>query len=214
MCGRYTLRRAALAYAAFDEKRIVPRFNIAPSQQIAIVRLKDQQRMIYRASWGFVPFWAKGKPKTKPINAKSETVASSGMFRQAFKSSRCLLPADGFYDWHGAKPPKQPYFIHKPDDEIFAFDGLCERWKPSPDAEPVDTCTIITTTPNATKAPIHNRMPVILAEADYAKWLDRETAGVSVQDLLRPYSGELLTQPISTRVNSVKNDGPDLIEPV
>jgi putative SOS response-associated peptidase YedK len=224
MCGRYTLRRASLVYAAmgatpylpsfeeFDEKRVVPRFNVAPSQTVPIVRISGEgKRVVSEARWGLIPSWVKGKPKSAPINARAETVRTSGMFRQAMERRRCLVPADGFYEWKGAKPPKQPYFIHKPDDGIFAFAGLWERWKPDSDAEPVDTFTIITTAANEVIKPIHNRMPVILSEADYAKWLDRATAEKDVEGLLKPYEGELEAARVSTKVNSAKNEGPELI---
>jgi putative SOS response-associated peptidase YedK len=224
MCGRYSLRRAdytraefaalkQLSFEEFDE-RPVPRFNIAPSQRVPAVRLNSQNdRILSSLSWGLVPSWAKPDTKVKPINARAEAICTSGMFRQAFERRRCLIPADGFYEWQGAKPPKQPYFIHRPDDGIFAFAGLWERWKPADDAPPLDTCTIITTEPNAVMRAIHNRMPVILDREDYTRWLDREIPGKDVFDLLRPYDGELQAHPVSTRVNKPANDGPDLIEP-
>jgi putative SOS response-associated peptidase YedK len=133
MCGRYTIRRfdllraafAALARADFEEfSEKVNQFNIAPSQLCPIVRINSQgERVIDLAKWGLIPSWTKGKPKQQPINAKCETAASSGMFRQAMERRRCLIPADGFYEWQGAKPPKQPYFIHMRDDSMFAFAG-------------------------------------------------------------------------------------------
>ena len=191
----------------------MPRYNIAPSQRIPIVRINsDGRRIIDDAEWGFIPSWTKGKPKLKPINAKGETVATSGMFRQAFNRRRCLVPADGFFEWHGSKPPKQPYFIHRPDDSIFAFAGLYERWKSEPDAEPVETCTIITTTPNDVMKPIHNRMPVILRHDQYAEWLDPATPPDKLQAMLTPFSGKLEAYRISTRVNKPANDDPSLIE--
>jgi putative SOS response-associated peptidase YedK len=137
------------------------------------------------------------------------------MFRQAMDRRRCLIPADGFYEWKGAKPPKQPFFIHRRDDDVFCFAGLWERWKPGPDVEPVDTFTILTTSPNSLMADIHNRMPVILEEKDYPLWLDRSVPGKGVQDLLKPYPPELLeAYPVSTFVNSPKNEGPECSEPV
>jgi putative SOS response-associated peptidase YedK len=135
MCGRYRLSRFDLRalgllyrggidkFEEFSETRIVPRFNIAPSQIVPIVTAGKSGNEVIAAKWGFVPFWTKGKPKLAPINAKSETVASSAMFRGAFKNNRCLVPADGFYEWKGAKPPKQPFFAHMKDDSVFAFAG-------------------------------------------------------------------------------------------
>jgi putative SOS response-associated peptidase YedK len=131
---------AMLQLPELDDFYLAPRYNIAPSQQVLIVRLnKDSQRTISAAKWGLIPSWAKSLPKTQPINARAETVATSGMFRQAFARRRCLVPADGFYEWKGAKPPKQPYFIRRDDDGVFSFAGLRERWKPSPDDDPLDS---------------------------------------------------------------------------
>jgi putative SOS response-associated peptidase YedK len=201
------------SFETFDEKRIVPRYNIAPSQPIPVARLnKSGERVIRMVSWGLVPSWTKGTPKSRPINARAETIATSGMFRQAYERRRCLIPADGFYEWQGKTPPKQPMFIHQPDDGMFAFAGLWERWKPDDAHEPVDTCTIITTTPNAVMKPIHDRMPVILHERDYDRWLSRDVSGGAVMDLLRPFDGELEAYPVSTQVNKPANDSVALIE--
>jgi len=133
MCGRYTLRRLDLhalglhaepsIFEEFDER---PRFNVAPAQRLPIVRTTGHHPELVLAVWGFIPSWAKDKPKAQPINARAESIAASGMFRQAFAKRRCLVPADGFYEWQGAKPPKQPYFIHKRDDTPFAFADLWE----------------------------------------------------------------------------------------
>jgi putative SOS response-associated peptidase YedK len=164
------------------------------------------------ARWGLVPLWAKELPKHQPINARAETVPTGGMFRQAFARRRCLVPADGFYEWQGAKPPKQPYFIHQPDDGQFAFAGLWERWRETKDADPVDTFTIITTTPNELMATIHNRMPVILKPDDYAAWLDGSTPPDRLKSLLAPYPDEWEAYPVSTHVNNPKNDDPECVE--
>ena len=167
-----------------------PRWNVAPSQRMPIVRMSDAGfRELAIARWGLVPSWAKEMPKVQPINARAETVPTGPMFRKAFECRRCLVPADGFYEWKGAKPPKQPYFIHQPDDGQFAFAGLWERWRASKDAEPLDTYTIITTSPNALMASIHNRM------------------------LLAPYRDDgLEAYPVSQRVNSPKNDDADCVK--
>jgi putative SOS response-associated peptidase YedK len=225
MCGRYRLRRYELAKAVFETLRQIgfdefshlkiKWWNVAPSQMLPIVRMDNGERVLACAQWGFVPEWAKEFPKTRPINAKAETVATSGLFRRAFNSRRCLIPADGFYEWQGAKPPKQPYFIHRKDDGLFAFAGLWERWKPDKESEPIDTCTIITTEPNELMRPIHNRMPLIVPQSDYSKWLDNETPGKDVQDILHPYDTDgLEAYPVSTKVNAPKNDGPELYEPI
>ena len=224
MCGRYTIRRVDMLirhgameapfFEEFDETKIVPRFNVAPSQAAPIVRVNVPGRWaIDLVTWGLVPHWTKGTPKAKPINARAETVAASGMFRQAFNRRRCLIPADGFYEWKGVKAPKQPMFIHFPDDRLFCFAGLWERWRPEPDVEPIDTFTIITTTANTDMRPIHHRMPVILPEKDYARWLDREVPGEGVADLMRPYDEGLIeSYPVSHLVNKPANEGPALVE--
>jgi putative SOS response-associated peptidase YedK len=225
MCGRYVARRIDFRrfgvefeepwFEEFSEHGSPMRFNIAPSLEVPVVRTNSAGARIARlVRWGLVPSWTKGKPKVQPINAKCETAATSGMFRQAMGRRRCLVPADGFYEWRGKTPPKQPYFIHMKDDEPFAFAGLWERWKPAEDAEPVDTFTILTTDANDLMRPIHNRMPVILNAADYQRWLDRELPAQAVADLLKPYPSELMTaRTVSTKVNNARNAGPELIEP-
>ncbi len=221
MCGRYTVRRFNRMRDTFDsavqpwfdefsDLRLEPRFNIAPTQQVPIIRLNGKgQRAIGSVGWGLIPHWTKGKPKHQPFNAKAETVATNGMFRQAYERRRCLVPADGFYEWPVLPDGrKQPTFIHQTDDELFAFAGLWERWQPAPDADPVDTFTIITTTPNELMAPIHNRMPVILDRADYDRWLDRSVPGCDVADLLKPGSSQGWT---TDAVKPPRNDGLDRV---
>ncbi len=226
MCGRYVLRRIDLrrfgvsdallpGFEEFTEK-VSQRglFNIAPSQRMPIVRLdREGHRVASLVKWGLIPSWTKGKPKQQPINARAETVATSPMFRQAIERRRCLVPADGFYEWQGAKPPKQPFFIHMRDDASFAFAGLWERWQESDDAEPIETFTIITTSPNELMASIHNRMPVILDQSDYERWLDRDEKAVEVLDLLKPFPADRMEAwPVSSKVNTPRNDDPSLIE--
>ncbi len=224
MCGRYTVRRfdpaaydAAPLFEEFAQLKIVPRFNVAPSQDVPVIRLdKDDHRVASFIRWGLIPSWTKGKPKLAPINARAETVTTSPMFKAAFNRRRCLMPADGFYEWKKLDGGnKQPYFIHLKDDSEFAFAGLWERWKPKEDAEPVDTCTHITTTPNPLMSSIHDRMPVILRKADYAKWLDRDADEATLRSMLKPLPAEEMeTVPVSSRVNSPKNDSPENVEPV
>lgn len=229
MCGRYTIRRidTLLRFGAidpaefdtFDERAIVPRFNIAPSQDVPIVRMNsDDIAAIGLARWGLIPSWTRGKPKLQPINARAETVATSGMFRTAFNKSRCLIPADGFYEWRklgtGPKPAKQPMFIHMADDEGFAFAGLYERWRDEAGTT-VQTCTILTTVPNTLMETVHDRMPVILPREHHARWLDRKAVGADVSDLLVPYDAKQMdAYPVSTRVNFPGNQGAELIERV
>jgi putative SOS response-associated peptidase YedK len=224
MCGRYTIRRPGLlkkmvyqsSFDEFSEIKIEPRFNIAPSQPVPVFRNnKEGLPALRMVRWGLIPSWTTGKPKQQPINARAETVASSAMFRQAFERRRCLVPADGFYEWQRLGDKKQPMFMHRDDDVPFAFAGLWERWKPDPDAEPIDTCTILTTSPNVLMAPIHDRMPVILAPDDYSRWLDRSVPGEDVMNLLRPYAESgFVADRVSTRCNSPKNDDCECVAPL
>jgi putative SOS response-associated peptidase YedK len=195
MCGRYRLTRADLLAAALDatpqtgapfeeftEKGKTLRLEFKPADYVPIVHLQGTRRVIDVAYWGFIPSWAGGDAKVKPINAKSETAARSGMFRSAFKSGRCLIPADGFFEPKGPKGMKHrpQFYFQRPDHAIFAFAGL---WSYRDDSQ---TCVLLTTTPNGVVAPIHNRMPVILSPADYGKWLDLRTTPEELQQLLRP----------------------------
>jgi putative SOS response-associated peptidase YedK len=226
MCGRYTLRRVNLARSGlnalpeptFEEfsEHGRPLFNVAPSQSVPVVRLdKEGRRTAGLLRWGFIPHWAREQPpKVRPINARAETVGASGMFREAFQRRRCLVPADGFYEWRRVDAKnKQPMFVHFPDDRLFAFAGLWERWRADPDAAPTDTFTILTTTPNELMTPIHNRMPVIIRRDDYDQWLDPGTDTGRAAELLRPYpDGELEAVPVGRTVNNPKNDTPECIE--
>ena len=224
MCGRYTVRRPDLARAAleavpglgFEEFTERPRYNVAPSQPVPVVRLNhDGLRVMTLVHWGLIPHWAKELPKIKPINARAETLATSGMFRQAFARRRCLVPADGFYEWRRDGKTKQPVFVHLPDDRPFCFAGLWERWAPDADTEPVDTCAIVTTVPNALMSGIHDRMPVILGPADYAAWLNRDTDPQNAAAMLQPYpDGEFVADPVGRHVNSPGNDTPECVRPV
>jgi putative SOS response-associated peptidase YedK len=221
VCARYTLRRLDIAQAVFaafpppgyEEFSERARFNVAPRQMVPIVRTaSDGRRVLDLAEWGLMPAWAM-ELKARPVNARAETVATNRMFRQALDRRRCLIPADGFYEWNGAKPPRQPYFIHLKDDGIFAFAGLWEQWRSPTNDEPLETCTIITTTPNDLMRPIHDRMPVILDRPDYDQWLDRNAGGADVANLLRPFpAASMEAYSVSTAVNSVKNDGPKLVQ--
>lgn len=228
MCGRYTIRhladfiRATPSYLPpfeeFDEKRIIPRFNVAPGQQVPLVRINgDGKAILDFARWGLIPFWTKGKPKMQPINARDDKVLQSPMFKGTMERRRCLIAADGFYEWKGAKPPKIPYFFRLKDDAPVSFAGLWERRKPDPDsedAEVAETCLHITTTPNKLVRPVHDRMPVILHPEDYARWLDRDVSPAEAAKLLKPYPAEEMEAVVvSTRVNKVGNEGPELIEP-
>jgi putative SOS response-associated peptidase YedK len=211
---RAGLGTVKVPFEEFSENKIIPRFNVAPSQQVPIVRLRDGKGELAFVRWGLIPYWSKKKPKIQPINAKAETVSTSGMFRGAFQRRRCLVPADGFYEWqkHGAF--KQPYFIHKSDDSLFCFAGLWESWKPLDSDDVVETVTLITTPPNPLMENIHNRMPAILRQQDYERWLNPETPADELQSMLVPFPDELVAYPISTHVNSPRNDDAECIKEI
>ena len=222
MCGRFTLRTPVETLAEVFElptaPDLPPRFNIAPSEAVAAVRVAgaDPLRELALLRWGLVPPWA-DEPKvgSRMINARAETVATNGAFRSAFRRHRCLVPADGFYEWQRQEHGKQPFYIHMRDDSPFAFAGLWEVWE-GKDGTVLETCTGITTEPNELMQPIHNRMPVILDRADYARWLDpRMNDPESLKAFLRPYPPEKMTAyPVSRLVNSPSNDAPECLAPL
>lgn len=221
MCGRFTLRTPAKdiakAFSLADVPDVVPRYNIAPTQPILAIRLDRERakREAVQLHWGLIPFWA-DDPKTgyKMINARAETVAKRPAFREAFARRRCLVVADGFYEWQKTNGTKQPFLIHMKDDRPFAFAGLWERWKS--DGEKIESCTIIVTDANELLEPIHDRMPVILSPEDYDFWLDPDFDDrKKLAAMLRPYSGEDLEMyPVSTVVNSPQNEVAECVEPV
>jgi len=230
MCGRFTLRTPTnLLVQQFlldSAPALPPRYNIAPTQQIAAVRKTsdDPQRHLVLLHWGLIPSWADdAKIGSRMINARGETVAEKPAFRAAFKRRRCLVPADGYYEWKkpaGGKGKsnsggkKQPYYITMADDRPFAFAGLWEYWEGASAEGPIESCTIITTDANQRTAEIHDRMPVILHEDDYELWLDPELQEKKpLLPLLKPYaSDEMQATPVSTHVNNPRNDDPRCIE--
>ena len=223
MCGRYSLTTplegVREVFGFLEQPNLAPRYNIAPTQEVAAVRLGSEghQRHFVWLKWGLIPSWAKEAAiGSRMINARSETLAEKPAFRKAFRQRRCLILADSFYEWKTVgKGPKQPYRISLLGEGVFAFAGLWEHWRNPVDGTPVESCTIVTTAANDTLKPIHHRMPVILAPAAYEAWLDGETALEDLQTLLRPYPGEAMTyHPISTRVNKVANDDAEIILPV
>ena len=218
MCGRYTITatpevlRALLGYA--EQPNFPPRYNIAPTQPIPIVRLIDGKRHFALVRWGLLPSWVKDPKKfTLLINARGESAAEKPAFRAAMKRRRCLIPADGFYEWQAGGARKQPYFIHKKSGAPFAFAGLWETWT-GPNGEELETAAIVTTTANKTLAPIHDRMPVILAPDVFDLWLDAANVDpMTASALIAPAPENLLeAYPISTDVNRVANDNPKLLE--
>ncbi len=214
MCGRFTLRATPAQLVEFfkllREPDWSPRYNIAPTQPVAVIRQTTQGRELSRMNWGLIPAWSRD-PKLggRLINARAETVASKPSFRDAFRRRRCLIPADGFYEWKDAGgKTKQPYYISLPDGRPFAFAGLWEHWE-RPEAA-IDSCTIITTVANDLLRPLHERMPVILHPNDYDRWLDpQQTDTSSLETLLTPYEDDAMKfQAVSTLVNSPRNDAP------
>jgi putative SOS response-associated peptidase YedK len=216
MCGRYELHSQpaamALAFGLKFPPEITPRYNIAPTQQVPIIRRNEGgERELSQVKWGFVPFWAKDPSVgSKMINGRSETIATAPAYRSAFKKTRCLIPASGFYEWlKRGVATKQPMHIGMKDGAPFAFAGLWTTWGPK-ESELV-TCTIITGEPNELVAPIHNRMPVILAAANYDRWFDVDAPDPT--SLLVPYPADAMAAyPVSTRVNSVKNDDAAILD--
>jgi putative SOS response-associated peptidase YedK len=221
MCGRFTLRTPARdlveVFELLREPELSPRYNIAPTQNVAVVRQDGKSRELSMMRWGLVPAWSKD-PKAGPplINARSETIATKPSFRTAFKRRRCLIPADGFYEWQKQADSKTkiPHYIRIAKDRAFAFAGLWETWHTG-DGSALDSCTIVTTEANELMRPLHDRMPLILPEENYAEWLDPKNENVlELVALLRPYSsGEMTAFPISTMVNSPRNERPECIVP-
>lgn len=215
MCGRYRLsRRKQLVEEYFDcpsdEQEWAPRYNIAPTRPVPVIRQhpKEPIRRLSLMKWGLIPSWAKDSSgSASMINARSETASTKPAFRDALKSRRCLIPADGFYEWVRTAKPKQPYCFEVNDGELFAFAGLWDRWK-DPSGNWIRTCAILTTTPNAVTSAVHDRMPVILDPNNYELWLDPGMKDVgAVSDLLKPCNTRLMRcYPVSTRINRVVND--------
>lgn len=229
MCGRYTLRvprariieRFQIARDLTSQEHLFERYNIAPSQKVAAVRIAlDGARELVPLRWGLIPHWAKeARSEYSTINARAETVAEKPAFRSAFRQRRCLIPADGFYEWQvrpGSKL-KQPWYIQLKDGELFAFAGLWERWEPRAgvEGEPVESCTILVTDANELVRPIHDRMPVILDPADYEIWLNPTHDPAALRALLKPYPAQaMVAWKIGTRVNNPRNDDPACLEAV
>lgn len=225
MCGRYSLKTPADTLAEHFQLTtpppLPPRYNIAPSQPIAIVRIHAPQenRECVLVRWGLIPSWANDPSLgNKMINARAETVAEKPAFRGPLARSRCLVPADGYYEWQregrmGQR--KQPFYIRMKDKRPFAFAGLWESWA-GPDGKIVESCALLTTEPNESLKAIHDRMPVILAPTDYAVWLDPAVRQAQLlQPLFRPYPSEEMTAwPVSLRVNDPSHDDAGCIAPL
>jgi len=223
MCGRFTLRtRLVELLEAFliDEQNsppLIARYNIAPTQSVFAVRERPDEGKPSREAvvlrWGLIPSWAADPAiGNRMINARAETLAAKPAFRTALKKRRCLVAADGFYEWKTEGKVKQPYFIHFRDDRPFAFAGLWDRWE-GPDRSNIESCTLITTDANDLLRPLHDRMPVIIRPEDYAKWLSpAEQDVITVMPVLQPYSGDDLEAfPVSRSVNSPSHDAADCL---
>ena len=227
MCGRTNLtatpEELAAAFELDEVPALSPRYNIAPSQPVPVVRVEAsrRKRRLSLVRWGLVPHWA-GDPKVgaRMINARAETVARLPAFRDPFRERRCLVPASGFYEWRRVEKGRQPYLLRHREGRLLALAGVWDRWRPAPgdlgQDEPIESCAVLTTPANELVARLHDRMPLILPPDDYDLWLDPK-----VQDpdrlaaLLRPFPAEeMVAIPVSPRVNSPDNDDPGLLEPV
>lgn len=219
MCGRYTLasptERLAEEFGVDAASiELAPNYNVAPTQQVAAVLDEGGQRRLEVLRWGLIPPWADDPGiGSRMINARSETAPGKPSFRRAFRERRCLIPADGFYEWQRTNGAKQPYYIHMEDGRPFAFAGLWESWSKGGEAE-IRTCTILTTGANALVGEVHDRMPVILAHDAYDVWLDPASERDELTGLLAPYPvDEMEAYPVSRFVNSPSNNDPRCIEP-
>jgi len=229
MCGRFVSASppdeiARYFDTATPEALLEPSYNVAPTNDVYAVTADGGVRRVEALHWGLVPGWAKDpKVGSRMINARAETLATKNAYKPAFKRRRCLIPADGFYEWHKLpdRKQKQPYFISRPDGEPFAFAGLWEVWRGPKDDEgnrtedPLRSCTIITTTPNEAMAQIHDRMPVILPASAWDAWLDPANDDIDTLGKLLVPAPAVLThlEPVATLVNNVRNKGAELAAP-
>jgi putative SOS response-associated peptidase YedK len=213
MCGRFTSRKPEKikidGVHSSDLEGAKPRYNIAPSQQIlSVIQTGDGRHALY-LEWGLIPSWS--KEGNGIINARSETLAEKPSFRDSFKRRRCLIPADGFFEWKKTGKTKQPYYFQMKDESVFSFAGIWDTWKT--DGKEIISCAIITTKPNELLSQVHNRMPVILHPGDFDTWLGSEIETDDLSDLLKPFPNEYMKgYPVSTNVNSPSVDNPQLVE--
>ncbi len=221
MCGRFTIRVEtpevvdALEVGSVTEA-VAPSYNVAPGTGVPVVVLEDGLRVLKRFRWGLIPSWAKDPSiGNRLINARGETVAEKPAFRKAFAQRRCLIPADGFYEWKAGPAGKEPWYITLKDRPVFAFAGLWERWK-DPEGEEVLSCAIITIAANEFMKPIHHRMPVILPAGAEARWLDPALKDrAALEALLIPYPSNLMqAHPVARTVNSPRNDSEQCVLPL
>lgn len=222
MCGRYRLsRRKQIIEEHFDaasDEDWTPRYNIAPTQPVPIIRQHPQQpkRVMSLVRWGLIPSWStNASGAARMINARSDTAHVLPAFKNALKLRRCLIPADGFYEWQKRGSSRQPYCFEVKGGELFAFAGLWERWK-DPNGNWIGSCSILTTTPNVVASTVHDRMPVILEAENYDVWLDPGLRDVGeLSEMLKPFDARWMRCfPVSTRVNHVNNDDAECAIPI
>ena len=221
MCGRYVIKTStpelARVLGAHGTLLNTPqRYNVAPTQDVPVCTLSDdEERSLETMRWGLIPFWSKegGRNAYSTINARGETAHQKPMFRGPFESKRCLIPADGYYEWCKENGIKQPYYISARSGNILVFAGLWDEWKPSDDEAPIRSCSIVTTAANDDVSDVHIRMPVVLVEKSAKAWLSPQTDVDVARGLIQPAPAGTLTHiAVSTFVNSVRNDGPRCIE--
>jgi putative SOS response-associated peptidase YedK len=222
MCGRFDQHTLPYRYAGYIDALLraapdepAPRYNVAPQTHAWVARnARDGGRELTPLLWGLVPYWSADPRKAaKPINARSETVGTRPMFRELIATRRCVVPVDGFYEWQKTPAGRLPYYFRLTEDAPMLLAGLWDRWRHD-DAEPMETFTILTTAANPLIAPLHDRMPAIIERADLARWLDAKEQDIAaVAALLRSLPAERMQgYPVSRRVNSASNEGPELIE--
>jgi putative SOS response-associated peptidase YedK len=222
VCNRYRLTHSkqylADRFDAENEIEAPPRYNIGPTQPVLVVRKEQgkKTRQFRTMRWGLIPSWAKDTSiGTRTLNARSETVTKTPAFRESILTKRCLIPADGFYEWRKMGSVKQPYCFEVGSGEVFALAGLWDEWT-SPDGEVIASCTILTTEPNSLVSDLHDRMPVIVPQEKYEVWLDPDiTDFETIRDILKPYDpAQMHRYPVSTRLNNSKNDDAEPAMPV
>jgi putative SOS response-associated peptidase YedK len=215
MCGRFALYSSVQSIMKYADELEAAQwqesYNIAPTQQVPVVVQDGSKRIARMLRWGLVPFWARDvKIGARMINARAETISDKPSFKYAFQKRRCLVPADGFYEWR--KPDKQPFYVRGSDNQLLWFAGLWERWK-QPDGSPLDSFTIITTQATGPMLQLHHRMPVMLNEASAQLWMQSHPSWIDLHKALNTVSVELVMHPVSSQVNSTANNHPRLIQP-
>lgn len=218
MCGRFVrFRNWADLKQRLDlltQAELVPNYNVAPTQAVLAARDCGGELEGVVMRWGLIPSWAKDK-KMAQINARADTAATKPMFRSAFKKRRCLILADGYYEWKRSGKEKQPYYYRLKDDQPFTFAGLWETWHGDGDGEPLSTCAILTTDANELASAVHDRMPVILAGADQLAWMDPQADVSHLERMLLPFPADaMMAYPVDVRVGNVRNNSPDLIKAI